>query len=317
MTSDAPADLSPNTGSIALIIEGGGSRDAYLAAVIVTMLKAGIRFPRVYGISAGAELAADYLAQAVDRAENYYPSLSTDSNAAGLGSLLRGGGFLNTAYVYLSSESGSEAGDRRSGDMISRHPELAFDFSTFQANPADIHVEALEADTGKTRIWTKKDLPSLFDLMQGIAATCSYPLATPKIEIDGHRYIDGGMGDSHGLCLEAAKKDGFERFFIVRSRPQGYRMPPLNIAKKAAYRTAYAKYPKVYQAICERPSVYNDLLDEVDRLADSGDAYVFYPETMPITYKTTDTQKLKDAYQRGLHQSVNELNRWIDWIFEG
>ncbi len=45
----------------------------------------------------------------------------------------------------------------------------------------------------------------------------------PPTTIDGHTYMDGGMGDSWGILLNAACADGYERFCIIRTQPRGYR----------------------------------------------------------------------------------------------
>ena len=91
-------------------------------------------------------------------------------------------------------------------------------------------------------------------------------------------------------------------------------MPPLNEAKKALYRVAYARYPKVYEAIVARPKAYNALLDEIDQLASEGQVYLFCPKVMPITYMTKDYSELIHTYELGVSQCEEELNQWKDWI---
>ncbi len=296
-----------NTGPVALIFEGGGARNAYTAAVMSTLLQADINFPKAYGISAGSLLAVDYVARDAEHARAVFLDAVKLPQAGGLHSFLCGRGYMDTQYVFEGlAEMAAGTGS-----------EWAFDWETFQSNPADIHIEAFARDTGRTIAWTRADAHTTTALMERVAASCSYPVFLPATVVDGEACVDGGMGTSHGICLNAARRDGFERFFIVRTQPRAFRMPPLSAAKKGVYRTAYARYPEVYKALVDRPAAYNRLLDEIDELEKAGSAFVFCPGEMPIDYKTTDPDRLAAAYAAGLAQSERELPQWREWLEMG
>lgn len=84
--------------------------------------------------------------------------------------------------------------------------------------------------------------------------------------------------------------------------------------KRLAYRVAYARYPKVRDALAARPAAYNRLLDELDELAEAKVAYVFCPDTMPIDYMTADRRRLMGAYNDGMAQCRGELPCWRAWL---
>lgn len=45
-----------------------------------------------------------------------------------------------------------------------------------------------------------------------------------------------------------------------------------------------------------------------------GEAYMFCPDAMPITCKTTDYKALCGAYELGLAQCERELPAWRAWL---
>lgn len=288
----------------ALIFEGGAMRNAYTAAVVDALVRSDIVFPKAYGISAGAALAVFYASRNPERARAMFTDAVRLKRAGGPVSLFEGHGFFDLQFLLegLSETNTAE------------HNRWTFDFRQLKEGPTDVHVEAFAMETGATAAWTRDDMPTLTACMTRVQASCSYPLFTPATEVDGQRYIDGGMGTSHGICLDAARADGFSRFFIVCTQPRGYRKGPLGLAKREAYRVAYRRYPKVVEALEARPAAYDRLLDEIDGLERDGVAYVFHPDTMPITYKTVDYDALCRAYDLGTAQCARELPSWKQWL---
>lgn len=297
---------------VALIFEGGGMRNAYTAAVLEVLLGQSLRFPKAYGVSAGAELACDYVAGDARRARAMFCEAPDFARAGGISQFLTGHGFFNVRFLF--QELGEGQVPTRRGVPVAEEADFAFDFHAFAASPADVHIEALALKSAETVGWDKASMTSVAAVMDRIAASCSYPLFTPKALVDGVAYIDGGMGESHGICLEAARRDGFQRFFVVRTRPRAFRLAELSPVKRLSYRIAYAAYPHVVRALEQRPSLYNAQLDELDRLEAKGACYQFCPTTMPITYMTGDVAKLRDAYARGVMQAHAELPRWREWL---
>lgn len=289
---------------VALIFEGGAMRNAYTAAMVAILVQERIVFPKAYGISAGAALALFYASRDPQRARATFTESVQLKRAGGLAGLVKGEGFFDLPYLFEGLAETHALDD----------DEWSIDFAQLKEGPTDIHIEAFDLDSGTTAAWTRADMRTLTDAMRRVEASCSYPLFTPATEIDGHRYIDGGVGSSHGICLDAALRDGFRRFLVVRTQERDYRMPPLSALKRDAYAVAYAKHPKALAALEGRPDEYNLLLDRLEDLRQMGSAYVFCPETMPITYKTTDYAMLCEAYERGLSQCDRELPRLRAWL---
>ncbi|HIS40187.1 MAG TPA: patatin family protein [Candidatus Aphodovivens avistercoris] len=296
----APQVPAVNIPDVALIIEGGGMRASYTAGAMVTLLERNLNFSRVYGISAGSSHAVNYVSRDIPRTKASFVDLVQDPQFGGVGSLLSGRGYFNAAHLY----------EGLAEELLGAGEVMSFDWDTFRANPADLHIEAFDWETGETVAWTKADMPTVRDMGLRVRASSTMPLFMPPTVIGGRTYMDGGMGTSWGICLEAARRDGFERFFIVRTRPRGYRKKPLSGAAAAAMKLAFCKHPLVAQRTIERWQPYNELCDEVERLERSGAACVFYPESMDVSNKETDFAKLQASFERGLDQARREADAW-------
>ena len=304
MPKDA-ANLSPaKLEDTALIFEGGAMRNAYTAAVVTTLVNEGIVFPKAYGTSAGSALAVFYATRDPERARASFTDAVNVKGAGGPKGFFEGHGFFNLSLMFEGLAEMNAIDD----------DEWTVHFQQLKNGPTDVHIEAFDMESGETKAWTRADMRTLTDCMMRIEASCAYPLFTESIEIDGHRYIDGGMGTSHDICLDAAIADGFKRFFIVRTQPRDYRMQPMGAAKHEAYKVAYHNHKVVLDAMEARPAEYNKLIERIAKLDEEGTAYVFYPDTMPVTFKTIDYDQLCHAYELGLDQCQRELPAWRQWL---
>lgn len=298
-----PASLAINQPDVALIFEGGGMRNSYTAPVVVELLARNLNFGKVYGISAGSSHTVNYLVRDAARARASFVELVQYPRFGGWGSFLRGTGYFNGPYLYEELIETAPPGD-----------PMRFDWDTFRANPADLHIEALDWDTGETVAWTKADMTRAHDVGLMVRASSTMPLFMPPTTIAGRTYVDGGMGDSWGLLLNAARADGFERFCIIRTQPRGYRKKPMGRGAQALFRAAFRKHPLVAERTIARWQPYNALCDEIEQLEKSGAAWVFYPDTMEVTNKTTDYEALVKSYETGRAQAQRDIESLQEWL---
>ena len=303
MTSELAADLSINQPDVALIFEGGGMRNSYTAGFVQMLLERNLNFGRVYGISAGSSHTVNYLVRSPKRARASFVELVKYPRFGGWGSFLRGRGYFNSPYLYEELIENAPADD-----------PMAFDWATFAANPADMHIEALDWDTGETVAWTRADVKDDHDLGLKVRASSTMPIFMPPTTIDGRTYMDGGMGESWGILLHAAQADGYERFLIVRTQPRAYRKRPMGTAQQALFRAAFRAHPVVAERTIARWQPYNELCDEIEQLQKSGAAYVFYPEVMELTNRTTDYDALVRSYETGRAQALREAESLEEWL---
>lgn len=296
---EAPSStLESNVADVALIFEGGGMRASYTSAVVIELLRAGIHIDWVAGISAGSSNAANYLARDPDRARRSFVEFAADPRFGDLRTFVRGQGLFNAQYIYEETGLPGQA--------------LPYDFATFQANPARMRIGGFRCDTGEQVYWTKEDAPGLRDLMVRVRASSAMPFLMPPVTIDGATYLDGALGPSAGIALDAAKADGFRKFFVVMTRERSYVKPPMR--HTAALRRYYRRWPAVADAIVARPAGYNATRDELFELERAGDALLFVPDHMPVTNGERNVSKLAVSHALGRAQAARELPRWREWL---
>ncbi|UWG98867.1 patatin family protein [Dehalobacter sp. DCM] len=271
-------------------------RASYTAGFLNTLLENHIYFDYVAGISAGSSHSVNYLSRDIERARRSFVDLVLDPNFGGWKSFFKGEGYFRAQYIYEETPYPNAA--------------LPFDFETFMANPAKLRIGAFERNTGEMVYYSKNDIDDITDLMKIVRASSSMPIFMPPTYFGGHYYVDGGL--SGGIPLEIAKKDGYQKFFVVLTRPQGYRKTQAK--HKLPMKAYYRKYPRVAEAIFNRHIAYNQTLDELEQLAHEGKAFLVYPDQMPVSNRETNHKKLTDSYSFGYAQGQRDLPRWKEFL---
>ena len=281
---------------IALIFEGGGMRASYSSGFLNTLLENEIYFDYVAGISAGASNSVNYLSRDIERARYSFVDFVLDPKFGGWRSFLKGEGFFRSKYIYEETP----------------YPEAAlpYDFETFTKNPAKLRIGAFDMENGELVYFSRDDIKELKDLMKIVRASSSMPILMPPTKIGNSFYVDGGIGG--GIALDIAKKDGYKKFFVILTRPKGYRKKPVQYQR--FIRRYYRKYPKVFEAMFNRHRVYNETLDELERLEKEGKAHLVYPDTMPVSNSERNHKRLVNSYNLGYEQGKRDLPKWKKFL---
>ena len=290
----ASPGLASNVTDTALIFEGGGMRASLTSAVVGQLLRGEIFFDYVAGISAGSSNLANYLSRDPARARRSFVEFAADPQFGDLRTFVRGDGLFNARYIY---EETSEP-----------HQALPFDFATFQANPARFRIGAFHCASGRNVYFGRDDVHEMRDLMVRVRASSSMPILMPHVTIDGDEYLDGALGRSGGIALDAAEADGFERFFVVLTRPRDYVKRPSRAPE--FYRRRFRAYPAVADAILKRWHRYNATRRRLFELEAEGRAYLFVPERMPVSNGERSVARLRMAHELGRAQARRELPAW-------
>ena len=298
------ADMAVNVEGCALVLEGGGMRASYTAGAVATLLERNINFPVVYGISAGSTHAVNYLSRDVARTRASFVDIVEDPRLGGIGTFLRGRGYFDAQYLYMDLSRG----------LVGTGATMEYDWDAYLANPADFRIDGFDRATGETITWSRRDVGCLEDLLCRVRASSTMPFIMPPPTFDGRTYMDGGLGASWGIPLRAALDEGWERVFVVRTQPRGYRKRPADPVMRALYRIVYRRWPKVVEAALARWAHYNRICDELEHLERTGRAYVFYPEDMPVANTSTDHDALRAAYEMGYAQAQRDADGWERWL---
>ncbi|KAA9394930.1 patatin family protein [Kocuria coralli] len=290
--------LHSNVTDTALIFEGGGMRGSYTAGAVTTLLGAGIHIDWVGGISAGATHTANYLTRDAARARRTFVEFSRDPQFGNLRTFARGQGLFNAEYIYEHASLPDAS--------------LPFDYGTFQANPARYRIGAFNASTGEQVYFSRADLHSQADLMTQVRASSSMPVLMPPVHYRGSVWVDGALGPTGGIAIDAARADGYEKFLVILTRERDYIKQGERFA--AIYRRRFRDHPAVVEALDARPANYNRTREELYDLQESGQAMIFTPDRMPVSNGERRLPRLQAAYAAGYLQAQRELPRWKEFL---
>ncbi len=266
-------------------------RASFSAGVLVALLEAGVHADFVAGISAGSTCTVNYVTRDADRGRRSFVEFAAEPEFGGLRTFLTGKGLFSAEWIYEHTSEPDQA--------------LPFDWAAWEANPARVAIGSLRCDNGETVYWGREDLATRSDLMKRVRASSSMPILMPLTTIDGVDYVDGALGSSGGIALDAAEAAGFEKFLVVLTRERSYRKH--RPANERLYRRWFRKYPAVADAIMTRHERYNASLERLAEYERLGQALVIAPEKMPIENSERNVNRLNEVFEQGRGQARRQM----------
>lgn len=269
---------------VGLVLEGGGMRGLYTAGVLDALLDAGIKVDGLVSVSAGALFGVNFLSGQRGRALRYNKRFIRDKNYISLLSWLKTGNMVNREMAYYK---------------IPMELDI-FDQEAFAQSGVPFYVTVTNLETGQAE-YPKID--HVFDQMEYLRASSALPLISQIVEIDGKKYLDGGLTDS--IPVDFAKSLGFDKLIVILTQPLDYR-------KKASsgrlYRLFYKEYPKFVEVASKRYQHYNDTVEKIIRMEEAGEIYVIRPEqSLVVRRLERDPEKLEAVYTLGFQDSQKQL----------
>ena len=267
------------------MLEGGAMRGMYTAGVLDVLMQNNIVFDAVIGVSAGALFGINYLSNQVGRVFRYNKKYLHDKRYMGFYSLITSGNIMNKEFCF--------------NELVYNLDK--FDFVKFRNSPIDFYATVTNIDTGFAEYIKIDDVESG---MEYLRASGSMPLVSKIVEINGKKYLDGGIADS--IPAKKAYDLGYDKVVVVLTRPKNY------IKSKSfmlPYRICYRKYPKLVSAIEKRYMHYNDSINYIKNKEASKDIFVIRP-TMDKKVKRLekDLKKIESIYNLGILDTTNKLN---------
>lgn len=288
-----PAASQPPTPRIGLVLEGGAMRGMFTAGVLDVLMRARVECDAMIGVSAGAALGCNYKSRQIGRALRYNKRFCADPRYAGVRSWLTTGDIYSREFAYGVVPFRADPMDERA----------------FAADPMEFWCVATDAATGEPAYRCMRhaiDMPF-------VRASASIPIASRPVEIDGRRYVDGGVSDP--VPLEFFEKQGYARTIVVLTQPDDYRKTPLPHMR--AIRLALHRYPHLAEAIERRPGMYNREIDYVREREKAGAALVIRPaESLNIGALCKDPEELQRVYDCGVREATKALPRVLGFVGE-
>ena len=266
---------------IGLVVEGGGMKCAYNAAILDAFLDNGLTFDYCIGVSGGAGNLASYLARQRGRNLRFFTEHLHEHGYFGLRSFLKTGNLFGLQYIY--------------GTLTNSTGKDPLDFPTLKNNPAEYEVVVTNALTGKTEYFGKETIAQ--DDYRLIMASSAIPAACRPVELNEIPYFDGGLSDA--IPVSRALEKGCDRLVVILSKMRDYVRKPQGM--RFLYTMRCRQYPQIISLIDHRHIAYNQNLQEVFALERAGKAFVFAP-SHPIhvgTYSMNE-QLERDLYALGM-----------------
>lgn len=269
-----------------LVLEGGAMRGLFTAGVLDIVMEKGIEFDGAVGVSAGAAFGCNIKSRQIGRALRYNLKYCSDSRYASLSNLIKGGNLFSTDFCY--------------GEIpLFLDP---FDFDEYEKNPMEFYTVCTDLESGRAvyHNYTGRT-DGGFDW---IRASASMPLVSQIVEIDGKKYLDGGIADS--IPVKFFEKKGYDKIVVVLTRPKGYikeKNPLLPIM-----RIKFRNYPRFISAAEYRHVIYNKTLDYIGKKEQKGEIFVIRPPfELPVGKAESDPERLKEAYEIGRRETEMRL----------
>ena len=278
-----------NTG---LILEGGGMRGAFTAGVLDFLMEKDVRLNDIYAVSAGACQACNYLSNQKGRGLRVWTDYVHDKRYCSLRSLLRTGDLFGAEMSY---------------DLVPNQYDV-FDYDEYQRRNGRFIAVVTNVETGKAEYLQVKDMQR--DI-QMVRASSSLPLISNMVEINGGKYLDGGIVDS--IPLARSIEEGHRKNVLVLTRPEGYQKKPNRAQRLIALR--YARYPRFVEASAQRHERYNAALRLIADEVEAGRAFVIRPDKAPeIGRIERDVAKLRALHGVGYETAAREYERLMAFL---
>lgn len=271
----APKKVLPE--GTALVLEGGGTRGFYSAGVFEAFMDAGIMFPYIIGVSAGAANALSYIAGQAGRNRQVVEHYVGDPRYVSRRNLLLHRSMFGMEFVFH--------------EVPRKH--IFLDWEMFEKQDIRFLTGALDCNTGRTVWFEKQDVSPQLEVTM---ASCAVPLLSPIVRYKGYDLLDGGTSDS--IPIDRSIADGNKFHIVVLTRNKGYRKQAF--ANNRLVKLFYRKYPKVAEAMLTRHEVYNRQLDLCEQLENDGKAVIIRPlKPLQVGRTGSDINKLLTLYDEG------------------
>jgi NTE family protein len=222
---------------VGFVLSGGGNLGALQVGMMRALLEHDIRPDLIVGCSVGAingaGLAEDPTLAGALRLERLWRALDGRE-------LMPSGGFVpNTVAIARRGEAIHE------NHGLRRHIEESLTARTFEELAIPFQCVATDV-VGVREVWFRSG-----PLIEPILASAALPAVYPAVEIDGVRYLDGGIVDD--VPMSRAVELGARTLYVLQvglfSRPRPEPKRPLDVAVQAYWIARHHRFKRELAAM--------------------------------------------------------------------
>lgn len=277
--------------SIGLVLEGGAMRGLYTAGVIDVFLENNIEVDGVIGVSAGVLFGVNYLSKQKGRVLRYNKKFVKDRRYMGMWCLITTGNIVSKDFSFYEIPYKLDV----------------FDDEEYKKSKTKMYATVTNVETGKPEYMK---LDSVFEQMEILRATSAMPFVSKLVELNGNKYLDGGISDS--IPVDKCKEMGYDKIIVVLTRTIEYRKKK---ESEALINMFYKKYPNLAETLKNRHINYNFSVEKVIDLENKKEIFVIRPsKTLKIKRIEKDTDKLQAMYDLGVEDCKNKLEELMMYL---
>ena len=277
---------------VGLVLEGGGMRALFTAGVLDALLDVKeLDVDGIVGVSAGALFGANYVSEQKERAIRYNKKYARDKRYMGLHSWITTGNAVNKEFAFYELPFKLDV----------------FDQEKFKESKIDFHVVMTNVENGQAEYVLIEDV---FEQMEYLRATSALPFASKIIEINGKKYLDGGISDS--IPIDYCESLGYDKIILVLTRPENtHKEDKLNFLYKLVYR----KYPNLVKRLINMGKDYEVVLKKIKDLENENKIFVIRPpQVLKIGRLEKNEDKIQNVYDIGLNTGKKEIDNLLNYL---
>ncbi|WP_454953483.1 patatin-like phospholipase family protein [Fusobacterium hwasookii] len=277
---------------VGLVLEGGGMRALFTAGVLDALLDVKeLDIDGIVGVSAGALFGANYVSGQKERAIRYNKKYARDKRYMGIHSWITTGNAVNKDFAFYELPFKLDV----------------FDQEKFKESKIEFHVVMTNVENGQAEYVLIEDV---FEQMEYLRATSALPFASKIIEINGKKYLDGGISDS--IPIDYCQSLGYDKIILVLTRPENsYKEDKLNFLYKLVYR----KYPNLVERLINMGKDYEVVLKKIKNLETESKVFVIRPpKVLKIGRLEKNEDKIQNVYDIGLNTGKKEIDNLLKYL---
>ena len=277
---------------VGLVLEGGGMRALFTAGVLDALLDIKeLDIDGIVGVSAGALFGVNYVSGQKERAIRYNIKYARDKRYMGFYSWITTGNAVNEEFAFYEIPFKLDV----------------FDQEKFKQSKIDFYVVMTNVESGKPEYVLIKDV---FKQMEYLRATSALPFASKIIEINGKKYLDGGISDS--IPIDYCEGLGYDKIILVLTRPKNtHKEDKLNFLYKLVYR----KYPNLLERLINMGKDYEVVLKKIEDLENKKKIFVIRPpKVLKIGRLEKNEDKIQNVYDIGLNTGIKEKENLLKYL---
>ena len=277
---------------VGLVLEGGGMRALFTAGVLDALLDIKeLDIDGIVGVSAGALFGVNYVSGQKERAIRYNKKYARDKRYMGFYSWITTGNAVNEEFAFYEIPFKLDV----------------FDQEKFKQSKIDFYVVMTNVESGKPEYVLIKDV---FKQMEYLRATSALPFASKIIEINGKKYLDGGISDS--IPIDYCEGLGYDKIILLLTRPKNtHKEDKLNFLYKLVYR----KYPNLVKRLINMGKDYEVVLKKIEDLENKNKIFVIRPpKVLKIGRLEKNEDKIQNVYDIGLNTGIKEKENLLKYL---